>query len=339
MKKVLVLGGTGAMGRYLVPLLAEMDYQVDVVSLDETTSPDPRVRCIRADAKDVSFRSELLKNGYDGVVDFLIYQTAEFREKHMQLLQNTGHYIYLSSYRIYADEETPVRETSPRLLDVSPDREFLATEDYSLYKARGEDILRQSGLTNWTIIRPAITYSTGRLQLTTLELDRLMARLKNKQTLVLPEAALDIQATMSWGGDVAQMIARLLFNEKAIGETFSVCTAEHHTWREIAEMYREICGVDYAAASTPDYVSIIAGPDASPAYRKAVEWQLIYDRCFTRVMDNSKILAVTGLTQESLMPLRRGLETEYRNTLSAGIDRTNAELSARMDEWLSRQKG
>ena len=339
MKKVLVLGGTGAMGRYLVPILAEMDYQVDVVSLDDTASSDPRVRCIKADAKDVSFRRELLKNSYDGIVDFLIYQTAEFREKHMQLLESTGHYIYLSSYRIYADEETPVRETSPRLLDVSPDQDFLATEDYSLYKARGENILRASGLNNWTIIRPAITYSTGRLQLTTLELDRLMARLKNKQTLVLPEAALDVQATMSWGGDVAQMIARLLFNDKAPGEVFSVCTSEHHTWREIAEMYREICGVDYMAASTLDYVDIIAGPAASPSYKKAVEYQLIYDRCFTRVMDNSKILAVTGLTQESLMPLRRGLETEYRNTLATGIDRTNAELSARMDEWLARQKG
>ena len=33
-KKVLVLGGTGAMGTYLVPLLADMGCQVHVVALD-----------------------------------------------------------------------------------------------------------------------------------------------------------------------------------------------------------------------------------------------------------------------------------------------------------------
>ena len=34
MKKVLVLGATGAMGMYLVPELVSMGYQVDAVSLD-----------------------------------------------------------------------------------------------------------------------------------------------------------------------------------------------------------------------------------------------------------------------------------------------------------------
>ena len=34
MKKVLVLGASGAMGRYVVPELARMGYAVDAVSLD-----------------------------------------------------------------------------------------------------------------------------------------------------------------------------------------------------------------------------------------------------------------------------------------------------------------
>lgn len=33
-KKVLVLGATGAMGQYLVPVLAGMGYEVDAVALD-----------------------------------------------------------------------------------------------------------------------------------------------------------------------------------------------------------------------------------------------------------------------------------------------------------------
>ena len=37
-KKVLVPGGTGAMGVYLVPELLKMGYKVDVVSLDDRES-------------------------------------------------------------------------------------------------------------------------------------------------------------------------------------------------------------------------------------------------------------------------------------------------------------
>ena len=43
-RKVLVLGATGAMGRYLVPRLADLGYQVDAVSLDEVKSDRPMPR-------------------------------------------------------------------------------------------------------------------------------------------------------------------------------------------------------------------------------------------------------------------------------------------------------
>lgn len=43
-KKVLVLGATGAMGQYLVPLLAEQGYQVDACALDVLEFHHPNVR-------------------------------------------------------------------------------------------------------------------------------------------------------------------------------------------------------------------------------------------------------------------------------------------------------
>ena len=50
MKKVLVLGSSGAMGRYIVPILAQMGYQVDAVALDDQVSEYPNVRCIKGNA-------------------------------------------------------------------------------------------------------------------------------------------------------------------------------------------------------------------------------------------------------------------------------------------------
>lgn len=332
-KKVLVLGATGAMGVYLVPELLSMGYAVDAVSLDRAESCHPDLRCIQAkDAKDPVWIGELLKNEYDGIVDFMVYNTAEFRQKYEQLVSHTGHYIYLSSYRIYGNEEHPIRETSPRLLECSKDEAFLATEDYALYKARGEDMLKASGYTNWTAIRPAITYSKCRFQLVTLEANVLIPRMRAGKTVLLPKDAMEVEATMSWAGDVARMIARLLFNPAAKCEIYSVCTSEHHPWKTVAEYYQKIAGLRYDTVSTDEYIALL-DPAMLPIYR----YQLIYDRYFDRIMDNTKILNVTGMKQSELTTLYDGLKREY-DALPAdcGIHPWTA-VCDRMDAFLEKR--
>lgn len=328
--KALVLGGTGAMGVYLVPELASMGYEVKVVSCDDVVSGNPSITYVKADAKDNEYLKELLKDGFDVIVDFMLYFGEEFKERYDMLLQNTGHYIFLSTYRVYDGGETPITENTPRLLDSSKDRDFLATEDYSLYKARQEDILQNSGYDNWTIVRPAITYSKRRFQLVTLEAPIAIARALKGLPVVIPEEALSVQATMSWAGDVAKMLAKLLFNPLARRECFTLATAEHRTWGEIAEYYKEITGLEYVPANTEDYLKIM-GSLATARY------QLVYDRFFDRIVDNSKILRVTGLKQTDLMSLRSGLEKELT---ALPKDTHWPDASAfweRMDDYLKKQ--
>ena len=241
MKKILVIGGTGAMGVYLVPELLSLGYKVDVVASDLPVSDNPNLTYTKLNAKDFGTMSELVKKGYDAIIDFMVYPTsAEYEVFLPMYLKNTNHYFYLSSYRVYADEEHPVKETSPRLLDVSRDEILLSSGDYCIYKAQGEDYLKASSFNNWTILRPAITYSKRRFQLVTLEMDTVVKRMLEGKTLLLPEEAMNVQATMSWGGDVGRMIARLVLNPVAYREAYSVCTSEHHTWGEIAEIYKKI---------------------------------------------------------------------------------------------------
>jgi len=325
-QKILVLGGTGAMGVYLVPILAEMGYLVDVVSLDDVQSTNPSIRYIQANAKDPQVRAELLSKHYDGIVDFMIYNMIEdFQEAHRTFLQSTGHYIYLSTYRIYANEEVPIKETSPRLLDVSKDQEYLATRDYSLYKAQGEDLLHAAPERNWTIIRPAITYSKRRFQLVTLEAPVVVYRAMRGLPVAIPADAMTVQATMSWAGDVAKMISRLLFNDRAMGEIFSVCTAEHRPWGEVAEYYKDLIGLKYVPVSTQDYLMLLGGS-------KGAVYQLMYDRMFERVMDNSKVLDVTGMQQSELTTLYDGLERELR-ALPKDVVWPESLTSNRMDQY------
>ncbi len=332
MKKVLVLGGTGAMGIYLVPELIKMGYAVDSVSLDEKESDNENLRYLKANAMDDEYIAELLKNGYDVIVDFMIYSYPRkiFAPRMEMFLKNTKHYFYFSTYRIYANEEVPIKESSPRLLDAATDPEFLSLIDteYSLYKAVGEDMLRESGYTNWTIIRPVITYSSYRYQLVTLEADVVVTRMQEGKTVLLPESAIDKEATMCWAGDVGKMLARLVLNEKAYGEAFTPSTSEHHTWREIAEMYGRIGGLKYKVVDDETYISCINDGD----YARYAN-QLKYDRAFDRIVDNSKVLSVTGMTQDEMMPLEKGLAKELAS-LPEGFKFRPCIANERMDEYL-----
>ncbi len=328
MKKVLVMGGTGAMGVYLVPKLAAMGYAVDVVAL-EKGAECKNVNYIVGNAKDEKFISGILERGYDAIVDFMVYFTDEFKSAYKRLLNSTDHYIFLSSYRVYANEDRIITESSPRLLDVNKNEEFMSNiYEYSLYKAHAEDILRNSDFTNYTIIRPAITYSKFRFQLVTLEANTVVYLATKGLPVYLPENALDVLGTMSWAGDVAEMISRLVLNRAAYRETYTVSTAENRTWREIAEYYKQIIGLKYVPVDQDTYLKLL-----SPAPDLCLKYQLLYDRLFDRRVDNSKILNITGLKQSELMPLFDGLKRELNN-LPVGYGwNGGSQAAARMAEY------
>ena len=118
------------------------------------------MRYLRGNAKDLSFiKSVTEQNDYDAIVDFMSYRTAEFKERYKMMLSHTGQYIFISSARVFAESKDKLREDSPRLLDVCKDEEYIKSDEYALAKAREEDLLKQSGKKNWTIVRPSITYN------------------------------------------------------------------------------------------------------------------------------------------------------------------------------------
>lgn len=332
MKRILVLGATGAMGIYLVPELARRGYAVDALSLDESgpSAGMAGVTYHQCNAKDDSvLRTFFDRRHYDAIVDFMLYSTAEVEARHRMMLDNTDHYIFLSSYRVYADEEHPVRETSPRLLDVTTDEAFLARhlKEYALYKAEQEDVLRASGARNFTILRPTMVYSTYRYQLVGLEAQTFLYRAQQNKITVLPENAMSIHAAMTWSGDVARLIAGLLWKEAAMGETFTVSSGEVITWGEVAEIYQRLTGLRIMTVSPEEYAKIIA---ISPS-----DWyKHIYDRFFDRVIDNSKILSVTGMKREDFTPLREGLARELNAIRGKHIWSPN-RYSDSMDAYLA----
>lgn len=314
-KKIMLLGGSGALGSYLIPELLKKGYKVHCVSRGQTTTTvtagDSNLTFEKANVKDDEWLKERLKDGWDCIVDFMIYATTEFAPRAKLLMDSCGQYVFLSSYRVYADAKGVVTEDSPRLLEVvsedpafAGDRDYLLTDDYALAKARQEDIIHATGCKNFTILRPAPTFSTLKYQLVSMEANSFINRALEGKTTVLPGPTMEKQATMNWSGDVAKMIAALIFNPKAFGETYTVATAEHHTWGEIADYYKEIIGMNYVTTDIDSFLDIFDGH---------TEWgrrRLMYDRMYDRVIDNSKILRDTGLTQDDFMSLYDSLKLE-----------------------------
>ena len=135
--KILVLGGTGAMGKPLVRILAENENQVFVTTRSIIKDSDS-VKYIQGDAHDDVFLSQLLKEKFDVIVDFMVYDTLSFHNRVVKLLGSTNQYLFFSSSRVYADSRTPLKEDSPRLIDTINDKSYINTDEYALAKAKEE---------------------------------------------------------------------------------------------------------------------------------------------------------------------------------------------------------
>jgi len=280
--KVLVLGGTGAMGVHLVKKLADKNYDVYVTSRSRSGQQE-NITYIVGDAKESDFLQRLLNEHWDCIVDFMVYSTSQFQERYEFFLNATEHYFFISSSRIYAESNTPLTENSPRLLEISQDELYLATDEYALTKARQEDLLFESVYKNWTIIRPYITYDKQRLQLGVLEKECWLYRAVYGRSIVAAKEIQTKQTTLTSGEDVANAMAALIGNKKAQGEAFHITTDESLTWHEVANIYKGVLNkhgirTDLLEQELKDFLK----------WRKGT-YQVIYDRLYNRTFDNSKV--------------------------------------------------
>lgn len=289
MKKVLVLGGTGAIGVPLVRQLAEKGFIVHVTSRKQHTSED-KIKYIQGNAHDLEFMSKLLKEAvYDVIVDLMIYSLPEFEERAEMLLKATKQYIFISSARVYAFSEGLLTEESPRLLETCSDKEYLATNEYAIRKAKEENILLGSSNKNWTIIRPSLTYNTERLQSPLDEKEGWLYRALHGLTVFFPSDLSDVMTTMTFGDDVSAAISKLVDNPKAMGEIVHIAGAAPVTWGEVYDIYLKALEKENIHPKVKYFddsktVSAVAGNI----------YQYKYARSISRVFDNSKLFSIIG---------------------------------------------
>ena len=335
MKRVLLIAGTGTLGASAYPELVKLGYRADVVSLEDYKSVTPRLEFIRARADLDWLKGFFAERGrYAAVVDFIHTPDVELLKRRMDLiLAHTDQFVYLSSYRTYADRDRVVTEETPQWLDVTKDPKFLAEDDYAIPKAKGERYLTSLGTRNWTIIRPIISFTHFRLDLVTVGAYAILHRTAAGKRIPLPAEVRDKHCGVTWGGNTGLLIAHLIGKDEALGEAFTLGVDEGLTWGDVAKCYEELAGARFEWIPAKDYLEI-ATPNGY------MDQQMIWtDRNLDRTVDFSKVMRVTKLPRERFMCCRDAIahELAYLSERPDLVQRFDSplrrELDRKMDEY------
>ena len=295
---ILLLGGTGAMGEYLTHILANKGCRVTCTTRKVRENVNDIIY-VQGNAHDNDFLNSLLEKYFDVVVDFMVYNTDEFRKRYMKLLDSCRQYVYLSSSRVYADFAV-ITEESPRLLDSCHRKEYLDTDEYALTKARQENLLKESGRNNYTIIRPYITYSEIRLQLGVMEKEEWLWRALKGRTIVFSRDIADKYTTLTYGYNVAEGIVSIIGKQEALGEAFHITSNKSYKWSELLDIYLEV--LEQELGYRP---KLLFTDECLNLHNVNAQWQVRVDRHFNRIFDNRKIGKFINV--DDFLPAKEGL--------------------------------
>ena len=226
--KILVIGGTGHIGSYLVPRLVRAGHQVSVVARNpEPQYTDPRlswpqVEWITADRRAEeqagTWQQRMQEIDTDAVIDLICYAPAQNQLMVNAFKGRVRHFLHCGTIWSYGPtEKAPYEESFPRR----------PIADYGIQKARIEadlSTLYQTEGFPATVIHPG--HISGRKW---LPIDPqgsrdgvgIYRKLAAGKTVQLPDLGL---ATLHHvhGDDVAQLFQRaIIHRESALGESFS----------------------------------------------------------------------------------------------------------------------
>ena len=304
-KRVLLIAGGGTLGTYVAEELLRLGASVEVICPEEKISDNEHLIFHQSMATEELLNELFSKKHYNGIVNFIHYpDPKEYERIHPLLIRNTDHLIFLSSYRVYANEQHPITEEAPRLTDVVKDPDFLENETYTVPKAKCEDYLRRERAGEpWTIVRPVISFSCKRLDLLLYSGKDVLKYAERGEEMLLPDTVKNYTAGLDWAGNSGKLIANLLFKPEAIGEAFTVYSGHGLTWGEVAEKYSALTGVKIRWCSEEEYVRNTPKIVKEP-------WMWKYDRKWNRDVDCSKILRVTKLSQKDFTSVEEGIRRE-----------------------------
>ncbi len=155
--RVLILGGTKFLGRWLVSELLARGHEITLFNRG-LTNPQlfPQVIQIHGDrTRDLS---ALADGRWDAVIDTSGYAPSVVRRSAETLSKAVERYVFISTISVYADVSMPGVDEGAMLAMLAPDNqtEEVNDETYGALKARCEQVVQQAAPGRALIVRPGL---------------------------------------------------------------------------------------------------------------------------------------------------------------------------------------
>ncbi len=236
MKKVLVLGGTGFVGRHVCEQLTRQGIRVTVPTRRAINAQHiqmlPLVDVLVADINQAGVLEQLLP-GHDAVVNLVAVlhgSRKRFQQVHMQLPQRLAQAMQTSGVQ--------------RLVHFSAlGASATASSLYQQTKAAGETVLAGSGLA-LTVLRPSVIFGAE---------DKFLNLFARMQAVlpVVPLACANAKFQPVWVGDVAQAVLRTLLDPQTVGKTFELAGPKVFTLAELVRLAGRLAGTPRTVVGLP----------------------------------------------------------------------------------------
>ena len=226
--RVLILGGTGFVGRHVCEKLTRLGCSMTVVTRRARQASAiqnlPRVHVIEGDVYNAEFLSHCMAS-HDVVINLIaiLHGTqAAFDKAHVQLPQTI----------VKACQASGVH----RLIHISALGASLQGPSlYQRSKARGEEVLKQSGLA-LTLLQPSVIFGKEDQFL------NLFAKLQSI-TPVVPLAGASTRFQPVWVEDVASAVAYCVMHAHTSGHTYEICGPDILTLQELVQKTGQWAGL------------------------------------------------------------------------------------------------
>ncbi len=229
MKKILVLGGTGFVGRHLCEKLARLSWRVTLATRRTENAQHlqslPMLDVVSVDVHDPAALANLMA-GHDAVVNLVAIlhgDEARFNRVHVELAQTIAR----------ACKTTGVKRV------VHASALGAAVEAPSMYqrsKARGELALQHAGL-DVTILRPSVIFGAE---------DKFLNMFAKLQQIfpIIPLAGALTRFQPVWVEDVAQAIVNSLQRSETSGLVYDICGPDILTLKQLVQLSGQFSGVN-----------------------------------------------------------------------------------------------
>ena len=242
MKKILILGGTGFVGRHLCEKLAGGDYRTTVLTRRRSNANHlqmlPMVDVLEGSAYDATVLTPLLAS-HDAVVNLVAIlhgNEAGFDKAHVQLPQTLVEACLAAGQR--------------RIIHVSSlGADLNAPSMYQRSKARGEAVLLGSGL-DISVLRPSVIFGAE---------DKFLNTFATLQKVFpfIPLAGSTAKFQPVWVEDVASGLVKCIEDRATIGQTYEACGPEVFTLKQLVQLAGQYSGHDKPVVGLPDALARI----------------------------------------------------------------------------------